>query len=117
MFGGDSRSESRSTQTTDTQNLNLQEIEGIAIAGNEGAVSVTLSDQGVVEAGFAAFSDTIDFAQSILQAGNEQSESVVGLASSVLARESTNTDPRLQTIAVTALIAAGVIVAIVIFKG
>ncbi len=177
-----SRSRSRSVTTSasavDTQNLNLQDIEGVAVAGVRGPVSIELSDQGAIKAGrdialagmntfrdnieltgdvlrtgrrqtetvlefgadvlrtgrrqtegvldigrdiafagIGAFEENVQLTRDILQAGRRQSETAAGLAGSVLARESTNVDPRLENITKFALIGAAVVVAVLIFKG
>ncbi len=124
MIGGSrSRTDTRSSSTVDTQNLNLQDIEGLAVAGVRGPVNIELSDQGAIEAGteialagIGGFEENVQLTRDIIQAGRAQSETVAGLAGAVLARESQNVDPRLENITQTALIAAGVVVAIIVFR-
>ena len=118
-----SKAKTTVTEIVDTQNINLQDIEGFAIAGVEGPVAVTLSDQGAIEAGrdiaFAGlegFAENVDLTRDIIAAGRAQSETVAGLAGAVLERESTNVDPRLETITKFALVGAAVIVVVLIFK-
>lgn len=112
-----SSSKSKSQVTTTTSNANQQDIGGIALANIDGPVSLNLSDQGAIEAGFGAFSEAVSFARDALDNSFTQSETVAGLASGVLARESTNTDPRLQNVTFIALGIAGLVIAIVLFKG
>lgn len=49
-MGGKSSSSSTQQQTTQTQNLSLQDLDGVTVAGSEN-VTLRLSDQGAIEAG------------------------------------------------------------------
>jgi hypothetical protein len=86
--GGSSSSSTASTQTTATQNLNLQEISGVAVAGVDGNVSITATDQGtvdaardiatnIIDAGAGAFQETVDLADAAIASGERGAQSVV----------------------------------------
>ena len=115
----------QSTSVVDTQNLNLQDIEGVAFAGEFGG-DVTLSDQGSVEAarqiaiaalgvGAAGFEETAALTREVLTAGRQQTETVAGIASSIAARESGNTGARLEGLTRTIVIGSGLVLVVVLF--
>lgn len=156
--GSDSRSSSRSAVST--QNLNLQEIDGVAVAGVDGSVSIETTDEGTVaaahdiavrgiEASSEGFQEAADVASDAIDAGVEQTgavlefattaqrdafdfagdvahgfedvvrdvidfaggtgEQVIDATERIQARESGNTDARLQEITRVALIGAAVV--------
>jgi len=53
MGGGTSPVTNDDSVDTTTQNLNLQGIDGTAIAGNEGDVQVNITDGGAIEEAFS----------------------------------------------------------------
>ena len=125
MIGGSSRSRSTSTTSTDVQNINLQGIEGLAVAGVEG--DVILTDQGSIAAardialagldtGRTGFSEVLDFATGVLRAGQSQTQAGLGLAADIAARESQNVGARFENITRTVVIGAGVVLVVVIFN-
>ena len=126
MSGSRSTTRTTSTSVVDTQNLNLQDIEGVAFAGEFGG-DVTLTDQGSVEAarqiaiaalgvGRAGFEETAALTREVLTAGRRQTETVAGIASDIAERESGNVDARIQAIATTALVGAGIVVVVFVFR-
>ena len=124
MIGGSSRSRSTSTTSTDVQNINLQDIEGLAVAGVGG--DVTLTDQGSIAAardialagldtGRTGFSEVLDLATGVLRAGQAQTQAGLGLAGDIAARESQNVGARFENITRTVVIGAGVVLVVVVF--
>lgn len=125
MIGGSSRSTSSSTTRTDVQNINLQDIEGLAVAGVDG--DVTLTDQGAIQAardialvgldtGRTGFSEVLDLAGGVLRSGQAQNETIAGLTGDIAARESSNTDARLGDLTRLVVVGAGVVLVVVIFS-
>ena len=126
MVGGRSSSRSTSTTSTDVQNINLQDIDGVAVL-TEGNVAITQSDAGAIEAGrqiaiagldtgLTGFRETVDLTREVLQAGRRQTETVAGIASSIAARESGNTDARLEGLTRTIVIGSGIVLVVVLFN-
>jgi len=124
MIGGSSRSRSTSTSSTDVQNINIQDIEGLAVAGVEG--DVILTDQGSIAAardialagldtGRTGFSEVLDLATGVLRAGQAQTQAGLGLAGDIAARESQNVGARFENITRTVVIGAGAVLVVVIF--
>ena len=126
MIGGSSRSRSTSTTSTDVQNINLQGIEGLAVAGVDGNVILTQTDQGAIQAardialvgldtGRTGFSEVLDLATGVLRAGQAQTQAGLGLAGDIAARESQNVGARFENITRTVVIGAGVVLVVVVF--
>lgn len=123
-MGFSSRSRSTSTTDTDVKNVNLQDVSGTTFAGVDG--DITFTDQGSINAardialagldtGLTGFSEVLSLGRSVLQQGQQQTASVVGLAGAIAERESGNTDARLEGLTQNALIGAVVVVVIVVF--
>ena len=125
MIGGRSRSTSTSTTRTDVQNINLQDIDGLAVVAR-GNVDIQQTDQGAIAAardialtgldvGRTGFSEVLDLASATLRAGQVQTQAGLGLAGSIAARESQNVGARFENITRTVVIGAGVVLVIVVF--
>lgn len=152
-MGSRSRSSTAARSDTSTQNLNLQEIDGVAVAGVGGDVRIATTDQGTVDAardiaiaaldtGREGFNEAADVARdSIDFAGDTQErafdfagdvnegfqesvtdivgkvfefaggtgEKIIDATERIQARESSNTDARLEEITRVALIGAAIL--------
>ena len=125
MFGGRSRSTSTSSTRTDVQNINLQDIEGLAVVAR-GNVDISQTDQGAIRAardialegldvGRTGFTEVLDLATATLRSGQAQTQAGLGLAGSIAARESQNVGARFETITRNVIIGAGVVLVVVVF--
>ncbi len=113
MAGGGT-STNRSATETRTQNLSFQGIEGFAIAGNEG--NITLTDQGALEQAGFAFAETIGLVKDVINSSQEQNDTAAALAAAVVNSESTNEAPRIENIANKVLIGGALLATALIFK-
>lgn len=85
---GGSSSSSSSSSAVNTQNLNLQEIDGVAVAGVDGNVSIETTDQGTVDAardialrgldtGLTGFQEAVDLGRDVVASGERGAQAVV----------------------------------------
>lgn len=73
-LGGSSRTASDTEYNTETQNLNLQGTEGMAIAGNEGNVDVSVLDAGAIDRAFQFAAESLGTVQHVASAGQQSFE-------------------------------------------
>lgn len=65
-MGGGSKSSTSQTQRTSTTNLNLQDIDGVALVDSAGATVLT-TDQGAIDAGRELAREAFDFGDTTVQ--------------------------------------------------